>query len=179
MLRIIAGKYKNMRLIAPVDKTRPTKDMVKEALFSSLGDISDKEVILDVFAGSGAVAIEALSRGVKRAIVNDISKKAIKVIKENIAKVEEEVIIYNLDQSELLKALDEPIDIIFLDPPYEFAKRDELMMAINDKKLLKDDGILIYEVDNKANLNDHYGDLVVYKKRSYGITDLYYFKRCE
>ncbi len=167
-----------MRLVAPDSDTRPTKDMVKEALFSSLGDISEKEVILDLFAGSGAVAIEALSRGVKRAVINDKSRKAIKAILENTLKIEEEVVIYDLDHAALLKKLNETFDIIFLDPPYAFDDRDELMMMIADKKMLKDDGVLIYEVDSHTVMNDCYGDLILYKKRSYGITDLYYYKRC-
>lgn len=179
MLRVITGKYKNMRLDAPRCDTRPTKDKVKEALFSSLFDISDKDAILDLFGGSGAVAIEAISRGIKRAVINDKNKEAYRVIKKNVLPLKEDIMVYNLDYDILLDAIDDEFDIVYLDPPYAFSDHEKLMRKIQENGLLKKDGVIVFEVDHKTLLADRYLDIELYKKRSYGITDLYYYRRRE
>lgn len=121
-MRIITGKAKGIILKAPLgDLTRPTADRVKEAVFSMLQfDIEDRTV-LDLFAGSGQMGLEALSRGAKEATFVDKSKDAIKLIKENAtkSKLSDNSLIFQADYLEFLqKNIGKSYDIIFLDPPY-------------------------------------------------------------
>lgn len=149
-MRVISGKYRGRNLIAPEGmNTRPTMDRVKEAMFSILGFRLQDAVILDLFAGSGGLAIEALSRGAKKAYINDLSKDAIGVIKKNLAsiKVGEEVILTNKDYNELLLELNEKIDILFLDPPYKMNVYFDICSKLEEKKILSSKAILVLEMD--------------------------------
>ena len=178
-MRIIAGKYKNTVLEAPLgDKTRPTKDMVKEALFSSLGFFNGNENFLDLFGGSGAVGLEALSRGVKSVCINDLSKSAYLTIKRNAMKFDGDIRITNYDYVSFLNYNDVVFDYIFIDPPYKFDEFEKLFSLIADKKCLNDDGIIIFETAKETVLDEKYGDFILYKEKRYGIPRLNYFKRC-
>lgn len=172
MLRVIAGRYKNKALTAPKKGTRPTKDMVKEAIFSSLGNIDDK-VFLDLFAGSGAVGIEALSRGASCVYLNDLDSDTIVTIKTNISGLEGNIIVSKLDYIKRLVTLDESLDYIFLDPPYAFDAYKELLDIIAERHLLKEEGCIIVEADRELNLDSAY-ELI--KCRRYGITYIHYYR---
>ena len=117
MLRVIAGTYRSRKLDVPEEYTIPTKDRVREALFSSLGDKVHGARVLDAFAGSGALGIEALSRGAAFCLFSDIHtasivQKNLDTLNETKAKVE------SRDILEVLKTETQPFDLIFLDPPY-------------------------------------------------------------
>ena len=118
-MRVVAGKYKRSTLLT-LDSlaTRPTKDMVKEALFSSI--YVEDSLFLDLFSGSGSIGIEALSRGARDVVFNDLSKDAVKVIKTNLSKFKEDRRVYNLDYLSCLNRLEDKFDYIFVDPPYAF-----------------------------------------------------------
>lgn len=149
-MRVISGKYRGRTLVAPEGmNTRPTMDRVKEAMFSILGFRLQDAIVLDLFAGSGGLAIEALSRGAKKAIINDFSSSAIEIIKKNIKsiKIDEEVIIYNKDYKEILSILKEKIDILFLDPPYKMNIYKEVCEYLETNNLINDRGILVLEMD--------------------------------
>jgi RNA methyltransferase, RsmD family len=177
-MRIIAGKYKrtNLASLSGNDITRPSKDMLKEALFSSINIYSDT-YFLDLFSGSGAVGIEALSRGAKEVVFNDINKEALKIIKENLNKVNEKRIVYNLDYQECLNNLKMRFDYIFLDPPYVFKDFDNIFDLIKQNNLLSLDGIVIVEVNKDMKMLLNYGDLSLFKERKYGISKLYYYRK--
>lgn len=178
-MRIVAGKYKNTVLEAPPgDKTRPTKDMVKEALFSSLGFFSGDENFLDLFGGSGAVGFEALSRDARSVFINDLSKSAYLTIKRNAMKFDGDIRITNADYVSFLNNNDAVFDFIFIDPPYRFDEFEKLFSLIADNNCLKEDGIIIFETAKETILDERYGDFVLYKEKRYGITRLNYFKRC-
>jgi len=138
-MRIIGGKAKGTKLytLEGNDITRPTLDRVKESVFNIIQKDLEDIVILDLFSGSGAIALEALSRGAKKAIICDKSKDAIKIIKKNIEKchMEEKVIVYNLEFNKCLEIVEnEPIDLIYLDPPYNenyIKKSLELIQKLN------------------------------------------------
>lgn len=127
MARIIAGRLKGHRLAAvPGDGTRPTSDRVKESLFSRLEAYNaiDEAVVVDLFAGSGALGLEALSRGAKSLEAVDRAEAAYKVLSKNAADCGDHV---TLTKSDGLKALrgrtGEPIELLFLDPPYDFEEQ--------------------------------------------------------
>ena len=179
-MRIIAGKYRHLNLMTLEGAdTRPTKDMVKEALFSSLGDIEGLS-FLDLFAGSGAVGIEALSRGAFKATFNDINPKACKIIKANLQKLAIEAKVYNEDWQTLLKHLKgESFDIIFADPPYAFEDYDSLFSLLEDYGLLKNKGLLIIENRKGTTIDCPYDHFNLLKIKTYGISQLNYFMKEE
>ncbi|MDO4500025.1 MAG: 16S rRNA (guanine(966)-N(2))-methyltransferase RsmD [Erysipelotrichaceae bacterium] len=176
-MRIIAGKYRriNLNTLDSLD-TRPTKDMVKEALFSSLNDVEDKD-FLDLFSGSGAIGIEAISRGAKRVVFNDLNREAVKIIKSNLNKIKEEDEVFNLSYEVCLNRLkDANFDIIFLDPPYKFADFDKIFDLINENNVLKKGGILVFEIKKDSVVKEKYNNLSLYKEKKYGISKLLYFR---
>lgn len=178
-MRIIAGKYKKTTLftLEGDDITRPTKDMVREALFSSI-NINSETCFLDLFSGTGAIGIEAISRGAKDVIFNDINKKAVGIIRKNLDKLNEKRIVYNLDYADCLKQiLTYRFDYIFCDPPYNFDEYERLLLKISEYNLLSENGIIIIEVRKNTDLNEEYADFFSYKEKRYGISKLLYFKR--
>ena len=177
-MRIVGGKYRHRIIVYPDDAThtRPTKDRVREAIFSALGDISNDRV-LDLYAGSGAMGIEALSRGASRATFVDISPIAIKVIKENIANLKiansEYEIIRNkdFDALEYLKQKGEKFDLIILDPPYEQGQYEAIVDKMIELSLLSDKAVIVMEanrfiklenIDYTKNKEYHYGEIMVF-----------------
>ena len=176
-MRIIAGKYRKMNLnTLEGDNTRPSKDMLKEALFSSLGFFDGSEAFLDLFGGSGAVGLEALSRGANRVVINDHNRDALRVIKSNVAKIQETVEVYNYDYKEcILKLANIQFDYIFLDPPYALNKYEEIMNLLIENCLIKDSTVVIWEVKKGTKMQERFGDLVLYKEKNYGISSLFYY----
>lgn len=177
-MRIIAGKYKRTPLLSlEGDKTRPTKDMVKEALFDAL-QLNEGETFLDLFAGSGAIGIEALSRGASKVVFNDSNRDAIKIIESNLEKIHEQARVLNLDYEEcLFKLNDFPFDYIFIDPPYAFEEYDKVFELIDSYHLLNKKGIIVVEVRKDVELKDNYHNLEKYKEKKYGISKLVYYRR--
>ena len=170
-MRVIAGKYKRKNLKSlETNDTRPTKDMVREAIFDTVL-INDTDSFLDLFAGSGAVGIEAISRGAAKVVFNDLNPKAVDMIKENLNNLKELATVYNDDAFSLVSKLKEQFDYIFIDPPYAFDRYDELINLIKNNNLLKLNGTLILEV-NKDTIINH----PVFKERKYGISKLFYIK---
>lgn len=177
MLRVIAGKYKrtNLNTLDSLD-TRPTKDMVREALFSSI-DVTDK-CFLDLFSGSGAIGIEAISRGADKVIFNDLNKEAVKVINSNLSKLNENSLVLNLNYDLALKKLEGvSFDYIYIDPPYAFEYYRKVFELIETYNLLNEKGTIIVEVRKDVNLDERYNNLSLYKERKYGIAKLLYYKK--
>ena len=178
-MRVIAGKYKRtpIKTLEGQDITRPTKDMVKEALFSSI-QIYEDTSFLDLFSGSGAIGLEALSRGANNVIFNDINKEAVKIINTNLAKVNETRMVLNLDYQECCKRLEgETFDYIYCDPPYNFSSYEDLFFYINKYKLLAKKGIMIIEVRKDTDLNEEYLGIKLFKEKRYGINKLLYYRK--
>jgi len=150
----------------PGNETRPTSDKVKEAIFSSLFDSVIDANILDLFAGSGALGLEALSRGAKKATFVDGNRHAINVIRKNIEKsknIKESKIIFS-DYMSFLKKTKERYDIIFLDPPYNSECLQSALCKIAELELLTDDGIVVCECETDINSLDY----VELKNSTYG-----------
>ena len=121
-MRVISGTARGTKLKTIENiSTRPTLDRVKEALFNILQDKLKDSVVLDLFAGSGALGIEALSRGAKKAYFCDKNPEAIKVIKDNLNKTRfiDKAIIFNCDYINAIRKINEELSIVFLDPPYK------------------------------------------------------------
>lgn len=146
-MRIISGSYKGRKITSlPHRDTRPTTDKVRENIFNILGPLEGD--VLDLFAGTGALGIEALSRGAGSCIFIDGAKDAIGVLKNNTKGIDEPVEIYRNDYRRALKALskrDKTFDLIFLDPPY---KKNIVSFALSEIKrlgILNEDGRIVIE----------------------------------
>lgn len=181
-MRVIAGKAKGKKLKAPQGmKTRPITDMIKEALFNVLGHRIYEAAFLDLFAGSGSVGIEALSRGARPVLFVDNDKSAVSVIAENIrnCNITEGFDIYCQDVFNSLKFLERhgsQFDYIYVDPPFTreslFAK---IMIALGPAQLLADGGMIILRTQRKMDMLDRYGSLSRTRISPYGESVLHYY----
>ena len=184
-MRIISGKARGTKLntLEGLD-TRPTLDRIKESLFNILQNQIYNARVLDLFAGSGALGLETLSRGAKEAILCDNSYKAIKIIEENVKKThfEKQVKILNNDYKKALDILkNERFDIIFLDPPYESKFDIEALNVIILNNMLSEEGIVILETDHEQERQEALKkmDINVYDLRNYGRVSLFFLNRKE
>lgn len=171
-MRVISGKYKH-RIIKHVDSetTRPTQDKVKESIFNIIGPYFDGGLVLDLFAGSGAIGIEAISRGMDRCIFVDTSKEAIKTIKENLNTLKiTNSLILNKDYLKALNDFDEPFDFIFLDPPYRMHVLEQIIEIIAKRKMLAPNGIIVCEYEKQYSFDSPYFTRV--KEVNYGIRNI-------
>ena len=178
-MRVIAGKYKRtpINTLQGSDITRPTKDMVKEAVFSSI-QIDEDTKFLDLFSGTGAIGIEALSRGAKDVVFNDLNKQAYNIIKQNLNKVKEDRRLFNLDYQKCLEKLaGEKFDYIYCDPPYNFKDYEGIFYLVNKFELLNKKGIIIVEVRKDTDLANSYLGINMFKEKRYGINKILYFRR--
>lgn len=172
-MKVISGKYKGRKIEGfEIDGTRPTMDRVKESLFGMLQENISDSTILDLFSGSGNLAIEALSEGAKYAYACDKNIKAVKTIKRNIESIGiADCKVLLMDYKECLKTLEQgqvKIDVIFLDPPYKTDFIEKSIILINEYNLLSKDGIIVCESDSldkivypenyKVTKNRKYGD---------------------
>ncbi len=169
-MNIIGGIAKGHKIFAP-DNIRPTRGKVREALFSMI-NVNGK-AFLDLFAGSGAVGIEALSRGASRAVFVERSRKAATYIKRNLEKTNLKGEIINKSVSATLENLEDTFDFIFMDPPY----KTELVMKTLKKidVVLKKDSIIIVECP--SNEEFEYNGFKIIKSKVYGDTSLTFLRK--
>ena len=155
-MRIISGTARGTKLYTLEGKTtRPTLDRVKESLFNIIQNQIANSNFLDVFSGSGAIGLEAASRGAKKVILCDKSKEAINIIKKNIEKthLKDKVELYNLDYETLLKTkIKEKMDIIYIDPPYNSDFAIKSIEHIIKEKITNENTTIIIETDNEENI---------------------------
>jgi 16S rRNA (guanine(966)-N(2))-methyltransferase RsmD len=174
-VRVVSGVCKGRPLKAvPGNSTRPTTDKVKEALFNMIGPYFDGGIGLDLFAGSGGLGLEALSRGLDKVIFVDRDAKAIQVIHENIqaCRFEEQTEVYRNDADRALKALikrEMSFDYIFLDPPYKLQQLVSLMEKIDNHDLVKPNGIIVCEHSFDVELPQMAGQFKQMKHERYGV----------
>ena len=172
-MRVISGIHKSKPLESMEGRnTRPTMDKVKEGIFNSLHEVSG--IGLDLFAGSGALGIEALSRGMEKVIFVDQNFKAIKIIKANLQhlNISDQAEVYKNNADRALKALSKramQFDVIFLDPPYDKGLIDEALDGIIKFNLLKENGINFCEFNHKEEIDTK--SFHVIKRYHYGLTD--------
>lgn len=184
-MRVISGKSRGKKLVSlEGDNTRPTLDRVKEALFNKIQFNIQDAIVLDLFAGSGALGIETLSRGAKEVVFCDKAPEAIKVIKQNVTNTNnlDKSIIINKDYNEVLEKLsnqNKKFDIVFLDPPYKTNLAVDSLQKIIMSNLLTEDGIIIIETDdiNKEKEILKIEGIEIFDKRKYGSVWLIFIRK--
>lgn len=180
-LRVIGGEAKG-KIIKTLRgmEVRPTSDLVREALFAILGPRVEGTVFLDLFAGSGAVGIEALSRGAREAIFVDQSPRCIKILKENLIHTgyEGKSRIYKLDSIRFLGSSRLPpgsVDLVFIDPPYGGDLASKVLNLIDAKGIMTKGGWVIVEHFHKTKLVEFFSNLKFFKERRFGATQLSFY----
>ena len=181
-MRIISGKARGTKLFTlEGENTRPTLDRVKEPLFSILMHQVPEAKVLDLFAGSGALGLEALSRGAESVVLCDNSRAAIKVINNNLDKTKLNTYaeIINADYKSCLKKLQgRKFDLIFLDPPYETDCIEISVKQILELDLLAKDGVIVAETDREEIIDKIKNiDINIEDIRHYGRVILIFLKR--
>ncbi len=180
-MRIITGTARGVKLstMDGEEITRPTSERTKEGIFSAIQFELENKRVLDLFAGSGQMGLEALSRGALNAVFVDESSEAVEIIKSNAKKTNliKSCKILRMDYSEYLKSAfgREKFDIVFLDPPYSKSMKDEILKKITRTDILADCCIIVCETDKDEINGDLYG-LTLRKKYKYGRAITYIFE---
>ena len=160
-MRVVAGRYRGKNLASPKnDDVRPTTTRIKETLFNVVQGYVADSVVLDLFAGSGALGIEAISRGAKHVDFVDRAKDSIALVYQNLKGIDGEYTVQNVDFMSALRSAyvgGTKYDLIFVDPPYATALGEMALQTIFDLALLKDDGIIVFEhgSEKKYELTDN------------------------
>ena len=183
-MRIIAGEFRGRRLASVRGRLRPTSDLVREAVFNILGPAVAGARVLDLFAGTGALALEALSRGAARAVVVEDQAAALEVLRKNIEalKVADRVTVLSLPVFIAVKKLAlrrEPFHIIFLDPPYERGFAAETLRTLAASGLPAPGAWVVAEHSRREELPDHPGSLRLHQRRRYGDTVVSFYQEEE
>ncbi len=145
-MRVISGKFRGKKLMSPKHNIRPTLDMVKQAIFTKLQFFIPNKRVLDLFSGSGALGIEALSRNASEVVFCDKNSESIELIKNNLKSINaKNYKIIKGDFKEILNTLEGPFDLILLDPPFASGFYDIALKLIYENGLLSNEGVIVCE----------------------------------
>lgn len=173
-MRVIAGKARRINLCSLAGlETRPTQDRTKETLFNVINPYIADCNFLDLFSGSGAIGIEALSRGCRQAVMVEKNIEAVKCIQENLknTKLSKDAKVYQMDAISCIKKLEQEnqvFDIIFMDPPYNHELEKEILLVLNESRIVHEDTIVVVEASNET-LFDYLKDTKfrIYRTKQY------------
>ncbi|PIU41958.1 MAG: 16S rRNA (guanine(966)-N(2))-methyltransferase RsmD [Candidatus Omnitrophica bacterium CG07_land_8_20_14_0_80_42_15] len=181
-MRIVAGKYKSRLIEMPKGvKIRPTKDMVREAVFNVLGTLCIDSRVLDLYSGSGAIGIEALSRGAAEVSFVDNNQRCVETIRKNLNNlgIEDNINIYRADVFTSIRQFGKTGDffsLIFMDPPYYGDMIEKTLITINKYGIIHNSGVIISEHFKKDEAPKTVGSLQLVRQNSYGNTIVSFYK---
>ena len=180
-MRVITGIARGMRLktLEGTDVVRPTAEKIKEAMFSIVQFDLEDAVVLDLFAGSGQLGIEAISRGASKAYFVDNSPASIAVVRENLkhTKLEDYAVVCNMPNSAFLRTTPAKFDIAFLDPPYGKKLIQRSLPALTE--VMSENGIIVCEHEKECRLPETESDFSIHKTYKYGQICLTVYRRNE
>lgn len=179
-MRVITGSARGVRLSTPDGfVTRPTTDRVKEALFSIIQFETEDRRFLDLFAGTGQLGIEALSRGARSCVFVDAGAPAVRLVRENLnrARLTESARVFQSDYERFLLSCRDPFDVILLDPPYAEKFLENALKIISEIDILSDGGIIICEKTADKQLRGDYPGLTLQKEYRYGSSSLVLYRK--
>ncbi len=179
-MRIISGKYKGRNLVSfQADHIRPTTDRVKESIFNILQSYFEDAKVLDLFSGTGNLAIEALSRGAKSVLSVELNAKSIQIMERNkdLLKIEDE---WQWRKSDVLKFIKQSsgnnFDIIMIDPPFTEKMAHDCLELLKDSDLWRPDTLIFIEASKQERLESQYGKLKQYDLRNFGDKRVGFYK---
>ncbi len=182
-MRIVGGSARGRRLKSPPGSVRPTSDRVREALFSILQDSIYNARFLDIFAGSGAIGLEALSRGAKHVIFVDDNQARATAIKKHLEKFEwaDRADVYRQVAKRFLAKVGEPFDIVFVDPPYHSGQISTIVDIISEagssgNKIVANEGVLVLEHPSSSPVSEIICGFLPARRYKYGDTTLSVYK---
>jgi 16S rRNA (guanine966-N2)-methyltransferase len=181
-MRIISGKFKGRQLASfKADHIRPTMDRIKETLFNKLRHYTEGVRVLDLFAGTGNLGLEALSRGALHVTFVEVHPKSLQIIVQNCELLKIDDSEFDIVKKDVLKYLlsesKHQFDLIFIDPPFTEKMADEVMSALSQSKVFHDDTIIAIEAIKQEKIDDTYGELVCFDRQNYGDKTLSLFKK--
>jgi 16S rRNA (guanine(966)-N(2))-methyltransferase RsmD len=182
MLRIIAGEFRGRKIKEPgLDTVRPTKDRIRQAVFNVIAAFVPGASVIDIFAGSGAYGLEALSRGAEKAIFLEKNPVCSRVIKENIdvLGVSSRSELVTADAFEWVREMEEKprFDIVFADPPYNMGMARNILIHINRYDILNHSGLLVIEHHGEEALPDSEGVFTLLKRKTYADISVSFYRR--
>jgi 16S rRNA (guanine966-N2)-methyltransferase len=180
-MRIIAGEFKGRRLAAVKGRIRPTSDRVREAIFSVLGPAVAEAAVLDLFAGTGALSLEALSRGARDAVLVEDHGTSLNILRQNITALglEKRTRVLAFPVTKALKKLaaqGEQFNLVFLDPPYEQGLVQKTLAALQGSGLLLPKARIAAEHSQRETLPERVGRLHLDRSRRYGDTQVAFYE---
>ena len=179
-MRVVSGKYGGRPLKTLDGKTtRPTTDKVKGAIFNMIGPYFDGGRVLDLYAGSGSLGIEAVSRGMDSAVLVEKDRRAQAIVAENITMTKEAARfeLLKMESSRALEQLTGQFDLVLLDPPYAKEQIISDIEKMAEHKLLSEDIMVVCETDKSVDLPEEIADLGIWKQKIYGISKVTVYVR--
>lgn len=180
-MRVIAGAVRGFRLSTPAGmRTRPTADRVREALFNILNPYVPDSQVLDLFAGSGAVGIEALSRGAARAVFVESHPAALKALRSNLIKTgmveSAEVLPWEVEEAlKYLEGTKDRFDLVYIDPPYSLGLIESTLKSLVEKNIVADQGVVVAESSTREIPPEQAAGFQCYRRKTYGDTTLNFY----
>lgn len=181
-MRVITGMAKGRKLLGPRGRTlRPTSDRIKESIFGILGEDVVDGVILDLFAGTGNLGLEALSRGARKAVFVERAREALRLIRKNLAQcgMEDRSEVIPKDALRAIRILEgrkEPFDIVFADPPYGEGWIGKIVQALAAQTIWHEGTILVLQRDQRESLPERMGGWILFRERRIGDTVLSFLR---
>ncbi|HEM3613518.1 TPA: 16S rRNA (guanine(966)-N(2))-methyltransferase RsmD [Streptococcus suis] len=179
-MRIVSGSYGGRPLKTLDGKTtRPTSDKVRGAMFNMIGPYFEGGRVLDLYAGSGGLSIEAISRGMESAVLVERDRRAQVIIRENIAMTKEadKFQLLVMEARQALNSVEGPFDLVFLDPPYAEQEIEDVITELCRRDLLADDVMVVCETDKAVSLPEEIAELGIWKEKLYGISKVTVYVR--
>ncbi|MBD9120334.1 MULTISPECIES: 16S rRNA (guanine(966)-N(2))-methyltransferase RsmD [Streptococcus] len=180
VMRVVAGTFGGRPLKTLDGKiTRPTTDKVKGAIFNMIGPYFDGGRVLDLFSGSGSLAIEAISRGMDEAVLVERNRQAQAIITENIkmTKAQNQFHLLKMDANKAIGVLKGPFDLVLLDPPYAKEEIIKNITDLEDAGLLSEEVMIVCESDKAVDLPEEISHFGIWKQKTYGISKVTVYVR--
>lgn len=179
-MQVISGKYSGRKLQSvPTDKTRPTLARVKESMFDIINPYIAGRTVLDLFAGSGALGIECLSRGAKKVVFVDLQPESIKTIKRNLRNFADDTELVEAEFEDALHKFSKQgkkFDLVLLDPPFDSEYIERALYLLHKNNLLENGTIVLAEMNSKKLLQNYPQKYIIIKERNYGTVAIKVFE---
>lgn len=179
-MRVIAGEFRGLRLNEPKNRNiRPTTDRIKEDIFNIIAPYLAECRFLDLFSGSGAIGIEAVSRGCLNATLVESERDGIALIRSNIEKTKasERFVVRNQDVVRFLQMSADKYDVIFMDPPYKLEIIEKVFEILSKRDIITDNGVIVLEQGTGNELAGHIGNFEIFKSKKYSSTIVYFLRQ--